>query len=325
MILTYSIIIPNYNGAKFLPGCLDSIAAQTLAPLETIVVDDASTDNSVTLIREKYNWVKLIERKKNGLFAASVNNGIDAAKGEIIVLFNNDAEAEPAWLAAIDRTLRERPEIDVVASKILLYDKPGFLHAAGDYYRTNGVPGNRGAWQKDQGQYDQAEEVFGACAAAAAYRRAALDEVRADHPDGKVLDESLKMYLEDVDLNLRLRLRGRRTFYQPAALVRHRLSATGGGTRASYQCGRNFIVVAIKDLPSEILRSNLFSILLSQLGYAFFSLRHLRLTTERARLKGQLDGLKALPHTLRQRKQVQSNRQVTKEYFAGLLEIHPIK
>ncbi|MEI6047220.1 MAG: glycosyltransferase, partial [Chloroflexota bacterium] len=186
MALTYSIIIPNYNGAKFLPGCLDSIAAQTLAPLETIVVDDASTDNSVRLLGEEYSWVKVIARKKNGLFAAAVNDGIDAAQAEIIVLFNNDAEAEPNWLAAIDHTLREQPEIDAVASKIMLYDQPGFLHTAGDYYRANGVPGNRGAWQEDKGQYDRAEEVFGACAAAAAYRRAALDEVRSDHPDGKV-------------------------------------------------------------------------------------------------------------------------------------------
>ncbi|NWJ98120.1 MAG: glycosyltransferase [Chloroflexi bacterium] len=321
MALTYSIIIPNYNGAKFLPGCLDSIAAQTLAPLETIVVDDASTDNSVRLLGEEYSWVKVIARKKNGLFAAAVNDGIDAAQAEIIVLFNNDAEAEPNWLAAIDHTLREQPEIDAVASKIMLYDQPGFLHTAGDYYRANGVPGNRGAWQEDKGQYDRAEEVFGACAAAAAYRRAALDEVRSDHPDGKVLDESLTMYLEDVDLNLRLRLRGRRTLYQPAALVRHRLSATGGGTRSSYQCGRNFIVVAFKDLPSEILRSNLCSILRSQLGYTLFSLRHLRLATERARLKGQWDGLRALPATLRQRKQVQAHRQVSTAYFVNLLNL----
>jgi GT2 family glycosyltransferase len=322
MSLTYSVIIPNYNGAKFLPGCLDSIAAQTLPPLETIVVDDASTDNSVALIREKYSWVKLIVREKNGLFAAAANAGIEAAKGDIIVLFNNDAEAESDWLFQIDQAFKERPEIDVIASKIMLYDKPGYLHAAGDYYQVNGVPGNRGAWEEDRGQYDQPEEVFGACAAAAAYRRAALDELRADHADGKVLDETLKMYLEDVDLNLRLRLRGKRTLYLPSARVRHRLSATGGGTRASYQCGRNFLVVAVKDLPGEILKSSWPAILLSQLNYAFFSLRHLRLDTERARLRGQFDALKALPATLRQRRKIQANCRISKEYFASLLEFH---
>ncbi len=319
MNLSYSIVIPNYNGAKFLPGCLDSIAAQTLPPLETIVVDDASTDNSVELIREKYNWVKLIVREKNGLFAVAANDGLDAAQGEVIVLFNNDAEADPNWLAAIDQNLRERPEIDVIASKILLYDKPGYLHAAGDYYRADGVPGNRGAWQEDKGQFDLAEEVFGACAAAAAYRKTALDEVRIDNPDGKVLDESLKMYLEDVDLNLRLRLRGKRTLYVPEARVRHRLSATGGGVRASYQCGRNFMLVAVKNLPAEILRSSWPKILLSQLGYAFFSLRHLRLDTERARLRGQLDGLKALPATWQKRKTVQGNRRVSRQYFERII------
>jgi GT2 family glycosyltransferase len=128
------------------------------------------------------------------------------------------------------------------------------------------------------------------------------------------------MYCEDVDLNLRLRLRELRCLYQPAALVYHRLSATGGGTLASYRCGRNFIVVALKNLPRELLLANLPRIVLSQLGYAFKSLRQIRLPTERARLKGQLDGLLAIPDTLRRRKRVQANRTISKEQFAALLE-----
>jgi GT2 family glycosyltransferase len=317
---TYSIIIPNYNGACFLGGCLDSIKAQTLAPLETIVVDDASTDNSVGLVKAHYPWVKLIERAQNGQFAKACNDGFDSAQGRILVLFNNDAEAEPGWLAAIDRAFQERPEISSVASRIMLYDRRNIFHTAGDYYKANGVPGNRGVWQENKGQYDCPEEVFGACGCAAAYKREVLEAVRADNPDGKILDESLVMYCEDVDLNLRLRLRNLRCLYQPGAVVYHRLSATGGGTLASYRNGRNFIVVALKNLPDGVLWPNLPAIIFTQLKYAFNSLTKIRLKTERARLKGQFDALKALPNTLRRRRLVQAHRTVSNEQFAALLE-----
>jgi GT2 family glycosyltransferase len=320
--LNYTIIIPNYNGKKFLGPCLDTIAAQTLQPLETIVVDDASSDDSKGYVSQNYPWVKIIRRERNGGFTAACNSGIDAAQGDVIVLFNNDAEADPRWLGEIDRVFREHPEIDMVASKIMLHDRPNVFHAAGDYYQRNGVPGNRGVWQEDRGQYNKIEEVFGPCGAAAAYRRSALEETRVDNPDGKVLDESLFMYLEDVDLNLRLHLRGKTCLYAPGAQVRHHLSATGGGTRAAYQCGRNFLLVAVKNLPGKLLWKCLPFIIFSQLGYAIKSLRLIRLDTERARLKGQWHALKALPHTLRQRKQVQIACRVSQSYFEKLLELN---
>jgi GT2 family glycosyltransferase len=318
--MNYSIIVPNYNGLKFLPACLDSLLAQSLPPHEIIVVDDASTDASPQLVRDKYPTVKLVTRLQNGGFAKACNDGLDAATGDSLILFNNDAEAAPDWLAAIDRTLAENPDYATVASRIMLADRRNVFHTTGDFYRANGVPGNRGVWEEDKGQYDTPEEVFGACAAASAYRRAVLDDVRADNPDGKIFDESLFMYCEDVDLNLRLRLRGHRCLYQPQARVYHRLSATGGGVIASYRCGRNFIVVALKNLPRRVLLKNLGGIALSQIGYALKSLRLIRLKTERVRLKGQFDGLRAIPATLRQRKVVQSRRLVTDEQFAALLK-----
>ncbi len=315
-----SVVIPNYQGEKFLAGCLASLLTQTRPPDEIIVVDDASHDGSVALVRQQYPQVQLILREQNGGFAACANTGLDAATGGIVCLFNNDAEAAPDWLAILEQTFETRPEISSLASRIMLYDRHQVFHAVGDFYRANGVPSNRGVWQTDDGQFDTVQEVFGACAAASAYRTSVLDEVRADNLDGKVLDERLFMYCEDVDLNLRLRLRGLRCLYVPKARVYHRLSATGAGTLASFYNGRNFITVALKNLPTEILWANLPAIVITQLGYALFSLRHLRLKTERARLKGQLAALRLLPQTLRQRAQVQAHRRVSKEYFASLLE-----
>ena len=115
------------------------------------------------------------------------------------------------------------------------------------------VPGNRGVWQRDSARYNVMEEVFGPCAGAAAYRRGALEALAEG---GQVLDEDLVMYCEDVDLNLRARLRGFRTIYVPRAIVYHRLSATGGGTLASYYCGRNFILVWVKNMPGALARES---------------------------------------------------------------------
>jgi GT2 family glycosyltransferase len=215
-----------------------------------------------------------------------------------VVLLNNDTEAEARWLEHLVGALDRFPAYAFAASKLLLFDRRDHFHSAGDYYRADGVPGNRGVWQRDAGQYDALEEVFGPCAGAAAYRRTALEALTED---GQLLDEDLVMYCEDVDLNLRARLRGFRTLYVPRAVVYHRLSATGGGTLASYYCGRNFMLVWAKNMPGPTMRRHWMALLRSQLGFALHSLLHVREPAARARLRGQLAGLRALPRFLRKR------------------------
>jgi GT2 family glycosyltransferase len=230
------IIIPNYNGAALLPTCLDSLRAQTRRDFCVVVVDDGSTDDSVALVRRRYPEVQVIALPRNRGLAAAVNAGIEATGGEYVVLLNNDTEAHPRWLEHLIGALDRYPAYAFAASKLMLFDRRDHFHSAGDYYRLDGVPGSRGVWQRDIGQFDVMEEVFGPCAGAAAYRRAALEELAEQ---GRVFDEDLVMYCEDVDLNVRARLRGMRTVYVPRAVVYHRLSATGGGALASYYCGRN--------------------------------------------------------------------------------------
>jgi GT2 family glycosyltransferase len=228
-----------------------------------------------------------------------VNAGIEATGGEYVVLLNNDTEAHPRWLEHLVGALERFPAYAFAASKLMLFDRRDHIHSAGDYYRPDGVPGNRGVWQPDRGQFDAVEEVFGPCAGAAAYRRSAL-EALAER--GRVLDEDLVMYCEDVDLNLRARLRGLRTVYVPRAVVYHKLSATGGGTLASYYCGRNFLLVWAKNMPGALARRHLPALIRSQLGFALSALWHVREPAARARLRGQLAGLRALPRFLRKRR-----------------------
>jgi GT2 family glycosyltransferase len=230
--------------------------------------------------------------------AAAVNAGLRATSAGMVVLLNNDTEAHPDWLAQLVGALDRYPQYAFAASKLLLFDRRDRIHSTGDYYRPDGVPGSRGVWQHDRGQYDALAEVFGPCAAAAAYRRSALDALAVG---GQVFDEDLVMYCEDVDLNLRARLCGLRTLFVPTAVVYHQLSATGGGALASYYCGRNFALVWAKNMPAADVWRYGPRMLVSQLGFVLHALWHAREPAARARLRGQLAALRALPRFVRKR------------------------
>ncbi len=292
------IIIPNYNGAAYLPTCLDALRRQTRRDFCIVVVDDGSTDESRQLLARFYPETQVIRMPHNRGLAAAVNIAFDATGGDYVVLLNNDTEAHPRWLEHLIGALDRYPEYSFAASKLMLFDRRDHVHSAGDYYRVNGVPGNRGVWQRDAAQFNVMEEVFGPCAGAAAYRRAALEALVER---GQLFDEDLVMYCEDVDLNLRARLHGFRTIYVPRAIVYHRLSATGGGKLASYYCGRNFILVWAKNMPAALAWRFWPALVRAQLGSMLESLWHVREEAARARICGQLAGVLALPKFLRKR------------------------
>jgi GT2 family glycosyltransferase len=279
------VIVPNYNGIHHLAICFDALRRQMRhADMRVVMVDDASTDDSVAFVRANYPEVHIIVMPQNGGFVASCNAAIAASQAEYVVLLNNDTEVTPIWLAELVGALEQHPEYDIAASKLMLFDRRDVIHSAGDFYRVDGIPGNRGVWQNDALQYQMQEEVFGACAGASAYRRRVIDMVSVD---GHFFDPDLVMYCEDVDLNLRARLHGLRTVFVPTAVVYHRLSATGGGALASYYCGRNFALVWLKNMPDALLRRYLGVMIWRQLALMVDSVRHIRGQAARARLRGQ--------------------------------------
>ncbi|NTW00279.1 MAG: glycosyltransferase family 2 protein [Oscillochloris sp.] len=310
------IIIPNYNGAPLLPLCLDSLRAQTRRDGNVIVVDDGSSDGSLALLAERYPEVQVLARPQNQGLAVAVNAAIAATSAPYVVLLNNDTEADPRWLDQLVGTLERYQQYAFAASKLLLFDQRDHIHSAGDYYQISGEPGSRGVWQHDNGQYDALSEVFGPCAGAAAYRRSAL-EALAEH--GKVFDEDLVMYCEDVDLNLRARRAGMRTIFVPTAVVYHKLSATGGGALASYYCGRNFALVWVKNMPGNLIRRHWTNLLRSQLGFTLHSLRHLREPAARARLRGQMAALRSLPQFLAKRQKAPQSQPYETDVLADAI------
>ncbi len=298
--MTIDIIIPNYNGQALLPTCLDSLRRQTRRDFAITVVDDGSTDASLSLLQMHYPEVNVISRDRNGGLVAAINQGFRQTRRPYVVLLNNDTEVEPAWLKELVGALERFPDYAFAASKLRLWDRRDALHSAGDGYTAEGRPFNRGVWQQDRGQFDAIVEVWGPCAGAAAYRRSALEALEQD---GELLDSDLFMYCEDVDLNLRARLAGMRTIFVPQAVVYHRVSATGGGTLASYYCGRNFIAVWAKNMPLELVRKHVMSFLMFQLATAWDALRHNSGTAARATLRGQAAGIRDLPRFLTKRRE----------------------
>jgi GT2 family glycosyltransferase len=307
-----SVVIPNWNGAEHLPICLESLRAQTLRALEIIVVDNASTDDSLDLIARDHSEVQVIALAQNRGFTGACNVGMEAARGEFVLLLNNDTEVDPRWLEEVVAAFRRHPEAGLVASKMLLFDQRDTFHTAGDFYRVDGLPGNRGVWQRDTGQYDREEPVFGACGGSAAYRRTMLAEIG-------LLDDVFFFSCEDVDLAWRAQLTGWRCIYAPRAVVYHKLSATGGGVIASFYNGRNFIYLLVKDYPGDLWQRHWRDILRAQLHITGEALRAWRGAAARARLRGQLSGLLGVPRMLRKRRAVQRSRTVDRAYLDRLL------
>jgi GT2 family glycosyltransferase len=299
-----SIIIPNWNGAHHLPDCLGSLRRQDYQHFEVILVDNGSSDGSLPLLARDYPEVRVIPLNENRGFAPACNLGMRAARGEILVLLNNDTEVAPRWLGVLVSTFARHPEAGSVASKMLLFDRRDHFHTAGDFYRLDGMPGNRGVWQQDKGQFDEETPVFSACGGSAAYRRVMLDEIG-------LLDETFFYSCEDVDLGWRAQLAGWPCIYAPQAIVYHKVSATGAGPTNSFYDGRNFIFLIVKNYPWSLLRNHWRAVIRAQWRISHEALRAWRGDAARARLRGQLAGLLGIPRMLRARRTVQRTQRVS--------------
>ena len=215
-----AVVIPNYNGERWLPGVLESVAAQSIAPAEVLVVDDGSVDGSLALLAQRFPRVRVLALGRNGGFARAANAGIVAVAAEAVALVNTDVRLAPDWIERSAAALAAAPAAASVATKLVDLDDPALIYDAGDVLRRDGACEQRGRFERDGGRYDAPGDVFSACAGAALYRRSAVLAVGG-------FEERFGTYLEDVDLGLRLRLAGWTCRWEPRAVARH---AGGGST-----------------------------------------------------------------------------------------------
>lgn len=214
-----SIIIPNLNGADFLAPCLGSLKKQSFSDYELIIIDNASTDNSLVLVKEKFPQSTIFSFTKNEGFAVAVNKGISLAKGEYIFLLNNDTELDVNCLNVLNGFLDSNPEVSFCATKMLYFYDRNIIDIAGDIMTIYGIAHKKGNGEIDKGQYDKSQTIFGACAGAAFYRRSLFEKIGN-------FDEDFFAYLEDVDFSFRANLLGFKCQYVPGAVVYH----VDGGT-----------------------------------------------------------------------------------------------
>ena len=292
-----SIVITNYNGKHFLEDCLSSIASQTFQDYETILVDNASRDGSVAFVKELYPAVRIVENTENLGFAGGTNTGIRAAKGEYVLSLNNDTRLEPDFLAEMVTAIETDDNIGTVAPRMLLMD--GRINATGMCISRSGAAWNRGMFEKDAGQYERPEQMIGACAGAALYRRELFDDIG-------LFDEDFFLYHEDVDLSFRAFLAGWDCLYWPGAVVWHVNSGTLGfeSDNCVYYGNRNIIWFVFKSYPGWLLISSLPWIVGRNVGVVGYYLLHGKF---RVALKAKLDAIKGLNLSIQKRNKIRKN------------------
>lgn len=298
------VVIVNASAGGHLGRTLECLGAQTVRPRRTIVVDNASADDSMAGLEDRFPWIEVVQLERNIGFAAANNLAVRMAEDcEWVALLNPDAYTEPRWLEELLAAAGRRREYAFFGSRLLRAAAPDQLDGTGDVLHVSGL-----AWRRDHGapaaRYARPEEeIFSPCAAAALYRRDAFQGVGG-------FDESFFCFYEDTDLSFRLRLAGHRCLLVPAATVHHIGSATTGYVSdfAVYHSYRNLVWTWAKNMPAPLVPLYLPQLLLVNLlllGAFGARGRH------RVILRAQRDALLGLPRALRARRAVQAARVVS--------------
>lgn len=239
-----SIVIPNYNGIKFIENCLKSLEIQSYKEFKITVIDNASTDGSNEVIRQKYSNVNLIELDKNYGFCKAVNDGIRNSDAEFVILLNNDTEVDEYFVEELLKAINKSDKIFSCSAKMIqLYNKD-LIDDAGDYYCALGWAFARGK-SKSVTQYNDDNQIFAACAGAAIYRRDVFDEIG-------YFDEAHFAYLEDIDIGYRAKIYGYKNMYAAKAIVYHAGSGVSGSRYNEFKvklASKNSVYIIYKNMP----------------------------------------------------------------------------
>lgn len=243
-----TVVIPNYNGIKYIQACLESLYGGTTKEIEVIVVDNASTDGSMELVRDQFPQVRLIVNQKNTGFSYAVNQGIQASATPYVILLNNDTQADFSFVHELEKVMdndRGGRIFSACAKLVSLYDKDK-IDDAGDYYCALGWAFARGKGKASE-KYEKDCDIFASCAAAAIYRRELLEENKVG-----LFDVEHFAYFEDIDIGYRAKIHGYRNQFVANSIVYHAGSATSGSRYNAFKtalASRNSIYLIYKNMP----------------------------------------------------------------------------
>jgi GT2 family glycosyltransferase len=262
-----SIIVPNYNGLKFLEKCFLSISTQSYhEELDIIIVDNGSVDGSVEYIEQQHPEYHLIQNKENLGFAAAVNQGIKISDADYIFLLNNDVVLDDNCISNLLKCMKKDENIFAVASKMIQYHDRNKIDDAGDEYTLVGWT-NKVGYGKSVDLLNNEREIFSACAGAGLYRKCVFNLIG-------YFDENFFAYMEDVDIGYRARIFGYKSVYCPQAIVYHIGSGSSGNKYNKFKiklAARNNVYVPYKNMPwPQLLLNFIFLITGYFIKYLFF-------------------------------------------------------
>lgn len=319
-----AIVIPHCNGKEILLRCLESLQSDGYDDKRVILVDNASTDDSVIEARKAFPWLEVLALGRNLGFSGGINAGIRYADAEIVVLLNNDTVVSPGWLHPLVQALEHDNRVAAVQPKLRSWFQKELFDYAG------GAGGEIDRWgypfcwgrifttrERDTGQYNQPRNIFWASGSASAWRKSAVVEAG-------LLDENFFAHMEEIDLCWRLHLMGYDVRYQPGPEVYHRSGATLGeeALRKKFLNHRNSWLVLIKNYRwSNVLRTVPLRLILDlvTIPYALFLWGDFKRVL--AIIGSWVDVLVGLPRSLKSRREVQLRRKVPDQEI--LKKIYP--
>ena len=307
------VVIVNYDSGELLTRAVAAMKRQTVTSYRLVVVDNASTDDSIASMRKLHPETEVLAAGTNLGFAAANNLAVRTFPGSRwIALLNPDAFPEPDWLQNLVNAANSEPDVAAFASRTLDARDNSLLDGAGDAYHISGRYWRRGYHRPANQRLERREEIFAACAAAALYSREAWEQLGG-------MDEDFFCYGEDVDLGFRLQLAGHRCLYVPAAVACHYGSAVTGERSdfSTYHGQRNLIWVYVKNMPSllfwPLLPYHLIINIAALLGCTIRGQGGIA-------LKAKLDAMSGLGVTWRKRSLIQRQRRVSASRIWSLLE-----
>ncbi len=329
MLPLVSVVIPNWNGEKYLNDCIASLREQTHNNLEIIVVDNASKDDSVEYLQKNFPKVKVVRHSENLGFGAANNTGIKAAQGEYIMMLNNDTRLEPRCIEELRKSIDKDEKFGACASKILLEYESNLLDVAGIAVCLDGLSIGRGRLESGD-KFNKEEEVFFASDCACLYKKEMLEDIRLTN---EIYDEDFFAYADETDMGWRAQLAGWKCVYNPEAVVYHLHSASSSSYSPlkAFLVERNRIWVAVKSFPISFL---ILGIFYTVLRYFYQTLGALtgkgaagRFTKEASKfklvsilIKANISAFLGLPKMLKKRREIMKKKRISNKEVYTLLK-----
>lgn len=315
-----SLIIVNWNGGEVFNNCIKSLVKVNYPNWELLVVDNGSNDGSENLFKN-FNLptekITLIKNQRNLGFAMANNQGVKRARGDFILLLNNDTKVVPNLLTVLVNRASRDHTLGVIQPKIELMDKKGYLDNAGSFFTRIGFLQHWGFLQKDSSFFNKERLIFSAKGACMFIRSSLIKKIG-------LFDSDFISYFEESDFCWRVWLSGYKVLFYPKTKIYHKVGFTIrrlNVTKLNYHYYKNRICSLIKNLEFSNLLIVLSFHLAISLGIALAFLLKLQISNSLIIFKSFVWNIKHLPATFKKRRLIQQKRVVyDKQIFKNLMQ-----